>query len=120
MKSLVPLLALSGALAGLPAVAFAQPDGGAGSFGWWAARADTDRQLLQLQRVGYRATSAGNQRYPLDMQRALARVHHPQPDRSAEARAAMEARVAEDTQSGRPVRAFCVKTAYYLKGENTF
>ncbi len=120
MKSLVSLIALSGALAGLPAVACAQADGGAGASGWWAARADTGRQLLQLQRVGYRVTSAGNQRYPLDMQRALARVHHPRPDRSAEERAAMEARVAEETQAGRPVRAFFVKSAYYLKGENTF
>jgi hypothetical protein len=124
MKSLVSVLALSGALAMLPAAAFAQADAGAAqaadSSSWWAARADTDRQLLQLQRVGYRATSAGNQRYPLDMQRALARVYHPVPDRSAEERAAMEARVAQDTQAGRPVSAFFVKTGYYLKGENTF
>ncbi|MXN76352.1 DUF4148 domain-containing protein [Burkholderia sp. 4701] len=119
MKSLVPTLALSAALAALPAVGFAQSSGAAwpasaapqsGS----AARAETDAQLVQLTRVGYRATTEGNQNYP------LARVHAPVPDRSREEKAAMQAQAASDAHGGHPVKAFFVKTAYYLKGENTF
>lgn len=113
MRSLVPVAVLSCALVALPAVSFAQST-------WSAARAETDEQLMQMARAGYRATTAGNQDYPLAMQRALERVHHPVPDRSREEKAAMEAHAARDAQSGHPVKAFFVKTAYYLKGENTF
>ncbi|PCE29909.1 hypothetical protein [Burkholderia ubonensis] len=124
MKSLVPALALS-ALVALPTAAFAQSTGANGAAAaapqsWSAARAETDAQLALLARVGYRATTEGNQNYPLAMQRAIARVLNPAPDRSREEKAAMEARAANDAQSGHPVKAFFVKTAYYLKGENTF
>ncbi|MCU9956649.1 MULTISPECIES: hypothetical protein [Burkholderia] len=125
MRSLVPVAVLSCALVALPAVSFAQPAGfdwlpNTARLSWSAARAETDTQLMQMTRAGYRATTAGNQNYPLAMQRALERVHNPVPDRSREEKAAMEARVARDAQAGHPVRAFFVKTAYYLKGENTF
>ncbi|WP_175942979.1 hypothetical protein [Burkholderia pyrrocinia] len=125
MRSLVPVAVLSCALVALPAVSFAQPVGfdwlpNTARLSWSAARAETDTQLMQMTRAGYRATTAGNQNYPLAMQRALERVHNPVPDRSREEKAAMEARVARDAQAGHPVRAFFVKTAYYLKGENTF
>ncbi|WP_175952696.1 hypothetical protein [Burkholderia sp. BCC0405] len=125
MRSLVPVAVFSCALVALPAVSLAQPvapDGApnAAVSTWSAARAETDAQLMQMTRAGYRATSAGNQNYPLAMQRALERVHNPVPDRSREERAEMEARVARDVQGGHPVKAFFVKTAYYLKGENTF
>ncbi|MPV67084.1 MULTISPECIES: hypothetical protein [Burkholderia] len=125
MRSLVPVAVLSCALVALPAVGFAQPAGSdwlpnTARLSWSAARAETDTQLIQMTRAGYRATTAGNQNYPLAMQRALERVHNPVPDRSREEKAAMEARVARDAQAGHPVRAFFVKTAYYLKGENTF
>ncbi|MDN7698801.1 hypothetical protein QZM15_09995 [Burkholderia sp. AU44665] len=75
---------------------------------------------MQMTRAGYRATTAGNQNYPLAMQRALERVNNPMPDRWRDEKAAMEARAARDAQSGHPVKAFFVKTAYYLKGDNTF
>ncbi|MBZ5792774.1 hypothetical protein K8353_21890 [Burkholderia contaminans] len=125
MRSLVPVAVLSCALVALPAVSFAQSavsDGApnASLSNWSAARAETDAQLMQMTRVGYRATSAGNQDYPLAMQRALERVRNPVPDRSREERAEMQARAARDVQGGHPVKAFFVKTAYYLKGENTF
>ncbi|WP_175917158.1 hypothetical protein [Burkholderia pyrrocinia] len=125
MRSLVPVAVLSCALVALPAVSFAQPAGfdwlpNTARLSWSAARAETDTQLMQMTRAGYRATTAGNQNYPLAMQRALERVHNPVADRSREEKAAMEARVARDAQAGHPVRAFFVKTAYYLKGENTF
>ncbi|CAB3754183.1 hypothetical protein GQ57_06370 [Burkholderia sp. MSh2] len=125
MRSLVPVAVLSCALVALPTVGFAQsafPDAAphAAPLNWSSARAETDVQLMQMTRAGYRATSAGNQNYPLAMQRALERVYNPAPDRSREERAEMEARVARDTQGGHPVKAFFVKTAYYLKGENTF
>ncbi|QVN20521.1 hypothetical protein [Burkholderia pyrrocinia] len=125
MRSLVPVAVLSCALVALPAVGFAQSAGSDWSpndarLSWSAARAETDAQLMQMTRAGYRATTAGNQNYPLAMQRALERVRNPVPDRSREERAAMEARVARDAQAGHPVQAFFVKTAYYLKGENTF
>ncbi|MCA8453774.1 hypothetical protein LGN04_07595 [Burkholderia multivorans] len=125
MRSLVSAAVLSGALVALPAVAFAQSAAAdwspnATHLTWSAARAETDVQLMQMTRVGYRATTAGNQNYPLAMQRALERVRNPVPDRSAEEKAAMQARAARDAQTGHPVRAFFVKTAYYLKGENTF
>ncbi|WP_342705475.1 hypothetical protein OHZ10_18075 [Burkholderia arboris] len=125
MRSLVPVAVLSCALAALPAVGFAQSMGtgdtpNAARMTWSAARAETDAQLMQMTRAGYRATSAGNQNYPLEMQRALQRVHDPVPDRSREEKAAMQAQAARDAQGGHPVKAFFVKTAYYLKGENTF
>ncbi|HIH2750023.1 hypothetical protein L3V59_28720 [Burkholderia aenigmatica] len=125
MRSLVPVAVLSCALVALPAVSFAQSaalDGApyAAQLNWSAARAETNAQLMQMTRAGYRATSAGNQNYPLAMQRALERVRNPVPDRSREERAEMEARAARDAQGGHPVKAFFVKTAYYLKGENTF
>ncbi|WP_322087086.1 DUF4148 domain-containing protein [Burkholderia sp. BCC1999] len=125
MRSLVPVAVLSCALVALPAVSFAQSAGpdwssNAAQSTWSAARAETNAQLMQMTRAGYRATTAGNQNYPLAMQQALDRVHNPVPDRSREERAAMEARAARDAQSGHPVKAFFVKTAYYLKGENTF
>ncbi|WP_175749628.1 hypothetical protein [Burkholderia pyrrocinia] len=125
MRSLVPVAVLSCALVALPAVSFAQSAGSdwqsnAARLSWSAARAETDAQLMQMTRAGYRATTAGNQNYPLAMQRALERIHNPAPDRSREERAAMEARAARDAQGGHPVKAFFVKTAYYLKGENTF
>ncbi|KWC73936.1 hypothetical protein DPV79_04410 [Burkholderia reimsis] len=125
MRSLVPVAALSCALVALPAVSFAQSavsDGASNASlsSWSAARAETNAQLMQMTRAGYRATSAGNQNYPLAMQRALERVRNPVPDRSREERAEMEARAARDAQGGHPVKAFFVKTAYYLKGENTF
>ncbi|KML58236.1 hypothetical protein VL15_13575 [Burkholderia cepacia] len=125
MRSLVPVAVLSCALVALPAVSFAQSAGAdwapnAARLSWSAARAETDAQLVQMTRAGYRATTAGNQDYPLAMQRALERVRNPVPDRSREERAAMEARAARDVQGGHPVKAFFVKTAYYLKGENTF
>ncbi|UXU92259.1 hypothetical protein [Burkholderia sp. S-53] len=125
MRSLVPVAVLSCALVALPAVSFAQSAGSdwspnAARLSWSAARAETDAQLMQMTRAGYRATTAGNQNYPLAMQRALERVRNPVPDRSREERAAMEARAARDVQGGHPVNAFFVKTAYYLKGENTF
>ncbi|KAG8154794.1 hypothetical protein [Burkholderia catarinensis] len=125
MRSLVPVAVLSCALVALPAVSFAQSAGAdwppnAARLSWSAARAETDAQLMQMTRAGYRATTAGNQNYPLAMQRALERVRNPVPDRSREERAAMEARAARDAQGGHPVKAFFVKTAYYLKGENTF
>ena len=124
MRSLVPVAVLSCALVALPAVSFAQSavtDGASNASlsSWSAARAETDAQLLQMTRAGYRATSAGNQNYPLAMQRALERIHNPVPDRSREARAEMEG-AARDVQGGHPVKAFFVKTAYFLKGENTF
>ncbi|MDN7425706.1 hypothetical protein CFB89_28365 [Burkholderia sp. AU16741] len=125
MRSLVPVAVLSCALAALPAVGFAQSIGAgdtahAAPLTWSAARAETDVQLMQMTRAGYRATTAGNQNYPLAMQRALERVYDPVPDRWRDEKAAMEARAARDVQSGHPVKAFFVKTAYYLKGENTF
>ncbi|WP_412529058.1 hypothetical protein [Burkholderia lata] len=125
MRSLVPVAVLSCALAALPAVSAAQSIGvadtpNAASLTWSAARAETDAQLMQMTRAGYRATTAGNQNYPLAMQRALERVYNPMPDRWADEKAAMEARAARDAQSGHPVKAFFVKTEYYLKGENTF
>ncbi|MDS0803478.1 hypothetical protein NUV28_11425 [Burkholderia cenocepacia] len=125
MRSLVPVAVLSCALAALPAVGFAQSIGAgdtphAAPLTWSAARAETDVQLMQMTRAGYRATTAGNQNYPLAMQRALARVNNPMPDRWRDEKAAMEARAARDAQTGHPVKAFFVKTAYYLKGENTF
>jgi len=125
MRSLVSLAALSATLAVLPAASFAQSvntewPSNAAPLNWSAARAETDVQLRQMTRVGFRATTAGNQNYPLAMQRALERVRNPVPDRSREEKAAMEARAASDAQSGHPVQAFVVKTAYYLKGENTF
>ncbi|WP_423761957.1 hypothetical protein [Burkholderia sp. NLJ2] len=125
MRSLVPVAVLSCALVALPAVSFAQSAGSdwlpnTARLSWSAARAETDAQLMQMTRAGYRATTAGNQNYPLAMQRALERVRNPVPDRSREERAAMEARAARDAQAGHPVKAFFVKTAYYLKGENTF
>ncbi|WP_175995691.1 hypothetical protein [Burkholderia stabilis] len=125
MRSLVPVAFLSCALVALPAVSFAQsagPDGAPNTarLSWSAARAETDAQLMQMTRAGYRATTAGNQNYPLAMQRALDRVRNPVPDRWREEHAAMEARAARDAQAGHPVKAFFVKTAYYLKGENTF
>ncbi|MCL4650112.1 hypothetical protein [Burkholderia multivorans] len=125
MRSLVSVAVLSGALVALPAVSFAQSAGAdrspnAPRLAWSAARAETDVQLMQMTRAGFRATTAGNRNYPLAMQRALERVRKPMPDRSAEEKAAMQARAARDAQAGHPVRAFFVKTAYYLKGENTF
>ncbi|MBR8127605.1 hypothetical protein [Burkholderia ambifaria] len=125
MRSLVSLAVLSGALAVLPVASFAQSvdtewQSNAAPLNWKAARAETDVQLMQMTRAGYRATTAGNQNYPLAMQRALERVHNPLPDRSQEEKAAMQQRAARDAQSGHPVKAFFVKTAYYLKGENTF
>ena len=125
MRSLVPVAVLSCALVALPAVSFAQSavSGGASNASlssWSAARAETNAQLMQMTRAGYRATSAGNQNYPLAMQRALERVYNPMPDRWRDEKAAMEARAARDAQTGHPVKAFFVKTAYYLKGENTF
>ncbi|KHK60752.1 hypothetical protein PI86_02900 [Burkholderia sp. A9] len=125
MRSLVSLAVLSGALVALPAASFAQSvntewQPNAAPLNWSAARAETDVQLMQMTRAGFRATTAGNQNYPLAMQRALERVRNPVPDRSREEKAAMEARAAGDAQSGHPVKAFFVKTAYYLKGENTF
>ncbi|AYQ41923.1 hypothetical protein BLA9940_00091 [Burkholderia aenigmatica] len=125
MRSLVPVAVLSCALVALPTVSFAQSaalDGApyAAQLNWSAARAETNAQLMQMTRAGYRATSAGNQNYPLAMQRALERVRNPVPDRSREERAEMEARASRDAQGGHPVKAFFVKTAYYLKGENTF
>ncbi len=125
MRSVVSLAVLSGALAVLPAASFAQSvntewQSNVAPLNWRAARAETDAQLMQMTRAGYRATTAGNQNYPLAMQRALDRVRNPVPDRSREEKAAMEARAASAAQSGRPVKAFFVKTAYYLKGENTF
>ncbi|AXF25022.1 hypothetical protein CUJ89_32950 [Burkholderia pyrrocinia] len=125
MRSLVPVAVLSCALVALPAASFAQSAGSdwlpnAARLSWSAARAETDAQLMQMTRAGYRATTAGNQNYPLAMQRALERVRNPLPDRSRAERAAMEARAARDAQGGHPVKAFFVKTAYYLKGENTF
>jgi len=125
MRSFVFLAALSATLAVLPAASFAQSvntewPSNAAPLNWSAARAETDVQLRQMTRVGFRATTAGNQNYPLAMQRALERVRNPVPDRSREEKAAMEARAAGDAQSGHPVQAFFVKTAYYLKGENTF
>ncbi|WP_175908604.1 hypothetical protein [Burkholderia sp. BCC1640] len=125
MRSVVSLAVLSGALAVLPAASFAQSvdtewQSNVAPLSWSAARAETDVQLRQMTRAGYRATTAGNQNYPLAMQRALERVRYPVPDRSREEKAAMEARAASAAQSGHPVRAFFVKTAYYLKGENTF
>nr|WP_175801299.1 hypothetical protein [Burkholderia anthina] len=125
MRSLVSLAALSVTLAALPAASFAQTvntewQPNVAPLTWSAARAETDVQLMQMTRAGYRATTAGNQNYPLAMQRALERVRNPVPDRSREERAAMEARAAGAAQGGHPVQAFFVKTAYYLKGENTF
>ncbi|KWZ31813.1 hypothetical protein [Burkholderia anthina] len=125
MRSLVPVAVLSCALVALPAVSFAQSIGAgdmrhAAPLTWSAARAETDAQLMQMTRAGYRATTAGNQNYPLAMQRALDRVNNPMPDRWRDEKAAMEARAARDAQSGHPVKAFFVKTAYYLKGDNTF
>ncbi|AQQ25727.1 MULTISPECIES: hypothetical protein [Burkholderia cepacia complex] len=125
MRSLVPVAVLSCALVALPAVAFAQSIGAGdiphtAPLTWSAARAETDVQLMQMTRAGYRATTAGNQNYPLAMQRALERVYNPMPDRWPDEKAAMEARAARDAQTGHPVKAFFVKTAYYLKGENTF
>ncbi|WP_175718248.1 hypothetical protein [Burkholderia anthina] len=125
MRSLVSLAALSVTLAALPAASFAQTANtewqpNAAPLNWSAARAETDVQLMQMTRAGFRATTAGNQNYPLAMQRALARVRNPVPDRSREEKAAMQARAASAAQSGHPVQAFFVKTAYYLKGENTF
>ncbi|WP_321806134.1 hypothetical protein [Burkholderia sp. BCC1993] len=124
MRSVVSLAVLSGALAALPAASFAQSvdtewQSNVAPLTWSAARAETDVQLMQMTRAGYRATTAGNQNYPLAMQRALDRVRNPVPDRSEE-KVAMEARAASAAQSGHPVKAFFVKTAYYLKGENTF
>ncbi|WP_175754434.1 hypothetical protein [Burkholderia ambifaria] len=118
MRSLV-------SLAVLPVASFAQSvdtewQSNAAPLNWKAARAETDVQLMQMTRAGYRATTAGNQNYPLAMQRALERVRNPLPDRSQEGKAAMEQRAARDAQSGHPVKAFFVKAAYYLKGENTF
>ncbi|WP_027781709.1 MULTISPECIES: hypothetical protein [Burkholderia] len=125
MRSLVPVAVLSCTLAALPAVSFAQSSGAGGtphaaSLTWAAARAETNVQLMQMTRAGYRATTAGNQNYPLAMQRALERVNNPIPDRWRDDKAAMQARAARDARSGHPVKAFFVKTAYYLKGENTF
>ncbi|MFW2273622.1 hypothetical protein [Burkholderia orbicola] len=125
MRSLVPVAVLSCVLVALPAVAFAQSIGAGdiphtAPLTWSAARAETDVQLMQMTRAGYRATTAGNQNYPLAMQRALERVYNPMPDRWPDEKAAMEARAARDAQTGHPVKAFFVKTAYYLKGENTF
>ncbi|WP_269503302.1 hypothetical protein [Burkholderia sp. IMCC1007] len=124
MRSLVSLAALTVTLAALPAVSFAQAADtewqNVAPLTWSAARAETDVQLMQMTRAGFRATSAGNQNYPLAMQRALERVRNPVADRSREEKAAMEARAASAAQSGHPVQAFFVKTAYYLKGENTF
>ncbi|MET1533792.1 hypothetical protein DF141_11380 [Burkholderia cenocepacia] len=125
MRSLVPVAVLSCALAALPAVSFAQTIGVADTshaapLTWSAARAETDVQLMQMTRAGYRATTAGNQNYPLAMQRALERVYNPVPNRWPDEKAAMQARAARDVQSGHPVKAFLVKTAYYLKGDNTF
>ncbi|WP_175778748.1 hypothetical protein [Burkholderia anthina] len=125
MRSLVSLAALSVTLAALPAASFAQTvntewQPNVAPLTWSAARAETDVQLMQMTRAGYRATTAGNQNYPLAMQRALERVRNPVPDRSREERAAMEARAAGAAQGGHPVQAFFVKTAYYLKGDNTF
>ncbi|AIO39823.1 hypothetical protein KDW55_17430 [Burkholderia sp. AU19243] len=125
MRSVVSLAVLSGALVVLPAASFAQSvdtdwQPNAAPLTWSAARAETDVQLMQMTRAGYRATTAGNQNYPLAMQRALERVRYPAPDRSREEKAAMEERAASAARSGHPVKAFFVKTAYYLKGENTF
>ncbi|MBP0606385.1 MULTISPECIES: hypothetical protein [Burkholderia] len=125
MRSLVPVAVLSCALAALPAVSFAQTIGVADTshaapLTWSAARAETDVQLMQMTRAGYRATTAGNQNYPLAMQRALERVYNPVPNRWPDEKAAMQARAARDVRSGHPVKAFLVKTAYYLKGDNTF
>ncbi|PRF33823.1 hypothetical protein C6Q08_11570 [Burkholderia multivorans] len=125
MRSLVPVAVLSCALVALPAVSFAQSIGAGNSphaapLTWSAARAETNVQLMQMTRGGYRATTAGSQNYPLAMQRALERVYNPVPNRWPEEKAAMEARAARDAQSGHPVKAFFVKTAYYLKGEHTF
>ncbi|CAG2320822.1 hypothetical protein [Burkholderia sola] len=125
MRSLVPVAVLSCALAALPAVSFAQTIGVADTshaapLTWSAARAETDVQLMQMTRAGYRATTAGNQNYPLAMQHALERVYNPVPNRWPDEKAAMQARAARDVQSGHPVKAFFVKTAYYLKGDNTF
>ncbi|MCA3865273.1 MAG: hypothetical protein IOC34_06075, partial [Burkholderia sp.] len=105
MRSLVPVAVLSCALAALPAVGFAQSMGtgdtpNAARMTWSAARAETDAQLMQMTRAGYRATTAGNQNYPLEMQRALQRVYNPVPDRSREEKAAMEAQAARDAQGG--------------------
>ncbi|MBY4869653.1 hypothetical protein DIE14_07535 [Burkholderia sp. Bp9017] len=125
MRSLVSLAALSVTLAALPAASFAQASNtewqpNAAPLNWSAARAETNMQLMQMTRAGFRATTAGNQNYPLAMQRALERVRNPMPDRSREQKAAMEARADSAARSGHPVQAFFVKTAYYLKGENTF
>ena len=125
MRSVVSVTALSVTLAVLPAASFAQSvntewQSNAAPLSWSAARAETDAQLRQMSHVGFRATTAGNQNYPLAMQRALDRVRNPVPDRSREEKAAMEARAAGAAQTGHPVKAFFVKTAYYLKGENTF
>ncbi|WP_175922558.1 hypothetical protein [Burkholderia latens] len=125
MRSLVSVAALSVTLAALPAASFAQSvDTGRQSdvapLSWSAARAETGVDLMQMTRAGFRATTAGDQNYPLAMQRALERVRNPVPDRSREEKAAMEARAAGAARSGHPVKALFVKTAYYLKGENTF
>ncbi|ABO56703.1 MULTISPECIES: hypothetical protein [Burkholderia] len=125
MRSLVSLAALSVTLAAVPAASFAQSVNTAWQpnvvpLTWSAARAETDVQLQQMARAGFSATMAGNQNYPQAMQRALERVKNPVPDRSREEKMAMEARAASAARSGHPVQAFFVKTAYYLKGENTF
>lgn len=70
MRSLVPVAVLSCALVALPAVSFAQSaalDGApyAAQLNWSAARAETNAQLMQMTRAGYRATSAGNQNLSL-------------------------------------------------------
>ncbi|KVM18320.1 hypothetical protein WM34_21250 [Burkholderia ubonensis] len=51
---------------------------------------------------------------------ALERIEYPMPNRWPDEKAAMEGRAARDVQTGHPIAAFFVKTAYYLKGENTF
>lgn len=89
MRSVVSLAVLSGALAVLPAASFAQSvdtewQSNVAPLNWSAARAETDVQLMQMTRAGYRATTAGNQNYPLAMQRALERVRNPVPDRMRE------------------------------------
>ncbi|KVV38321.1 hypothetical protein WK81_23955 [Burkholderia ubonensis] len=51
---------------------------------------------------------------------ALERIEYPMRNRWPDEKAAMEARAARDVRTGHPIAAFFVKTAYYLKGENTF
>ncbi|RDS99404.1 hypothetical protein DWU95_35720, partial [Burkholderia contaminans] len=107
MRSLVPVAVLSCALAALPAVSFAQSavtDGASNASwsSWSAARAETDAQLTQMTRAGYRATAAGTQHHPPAMQRALERVHHPVPARAGAERAALDARDARALPAGHP------------------